>query len=268
VPHGRPRTLIRAPEGFSILTADYRTLEFGVAAWLYDEASMLEAYLTGDPHTATATWLLGRPPQPGTAERKAYGKVPNYGLSFQMSPSGFYEYGLDQGLTWAEEVARRIYDLWHARYSGVRPAWARITAQQRGQGFLVSPSGRRRRWKTVTKYAERQATNFIIQATATEICHAAAILTMTQSPIPALGGQLLLTGHDSLLLMVPQDNVVAAARCLGTVMTIEAKRYFSEQFHCEVPIPFGVEIGAGPSWGEAQPIDTQPAGVAAGGDGV
>jgi DNA polymerase-1 len=235
---------------------------------LYEEANMLEAYLTGDPHSATATDLLGRPSEPATDERKAYGKVPNYGLTFQMSPYKFYEYGLDQGLSWAEEVAKRIYDLWHERYSGVRPAWARIVAQQRAQGYLVSPSGRRRRWKTVTKYAERQATNFIIQATAAEICHAAAIVTMTQSAIPTLGGQLLLTGHDSLLLLVPQDSVVAVARCLKTVMTIDAKAYFAEQLHCKVPIPLGVEIGAGRSWGEAQPIDTQPAGVAAGGDGV
>jgi DNA polymerase I-like protein with 3'-5' exonuclease and polymerase domains len=254
VPHGRARTLIRAPEGSAILVADYRTLEFGVAAWLYDEPRMLEAYLTGDPHTATATWLLGRAPLPATDERKTYGKTPNYGLSFQMSPSGFYEYGLGQGLSWTEEVAQRIYDLWHARYPGVRAAWARIAVQQRAQGFLVSPSGRRRRWKTITRYAERQGSNFIVQSTAAELCHAAAILAMTQSEIPALGGQLLLTGHDSLLLLVPHGSIVAAARCLETVMTVDAKRYFAEQFHCEVPIPLQVEIAAGPSWGEARPV--------------
>jgi DNA polymerase-1 len=255
-PHGRPRTLIRAPEGRAILVADYRTLEFGVGAWRYDEPNMLQAYLSGDAHAATAVGLLGRLPEPGTDERKTYGKIPNYGLTFGMSPEKFYEYGLDEGLSWAEDESRDIYNRWHEHYCGVRPAWARIAAEQQARGYLTSLSGRRRRWRRITRYAQRQGVNFLVQSTAAEIAHAAVILAMTRSAIPDLGGRLLLTSHDSLLLEVPQDNVIAVARCLEVVMTIDAKNYFAEQFQCEVPIPLSVEIAAGPSWGEAEPVVT------------
>jgi DNA polymerase I-like protein with 3'-5' exonuclease and polymerase domains len=91
-----------------------------------------------------------------------------------------------------------------------------------------------------------------VQATAAELCHCAAILAMTQSAIPELGAELVLSVHDSLMFVVPDSTVGAVARILRLVMTDEARAYFAEQFRREVPIALKVELAAGPSWGEAQ----------------
>jgi DNA polymerase-1 len=256
VPHGEARSLFRAPAGFAILVADYKTLEFGVAAWLYDEATMWATYHNGDAHTITATQLLGRPPIPGTGERLEFGKTPNFALLYQQGPQGFYDYGLDvMGLAWTKKRAAEVHAGWHRLYSGVRPAWGRIAARQHAQMCLVSPSGRTRRWAAITRKAERQGTNFIVQATAAELCHCAAVLTMTQSEIPSLGAELVLSVHDGLMFVVPESRVGTVARILQSVMTDQTKAYFAEQFRCAVPIALKVELSAGPSWGEAQPLE-------------
>jgi DNA polymerase I-like protein with 3'-5' exonuclease and polymerase domains len=199
--------------------------------------------------------LLGRPPVPGTDERLKFGKTPNFALLYQQSLTGFFNYGLDvMGLAWAEEEAAEVHAGWHRLYSGVRPAWARISTRQRAQMCLVSPSGRTRRWSAITRKAERQGTNFLVQSTAAELCHCAAILAMTQSEIPALGAELVLSVHDSLMFVVPESRVASVARILRSVMTDQAKAYFGEQFRCEVPLALKVELQAGPSWGDAQPL--------------
>jgi DNA polymerase I-like protein with 3'-5' exonuclease and polymerase domains len=256
VPRGEPRALFRAPAGFVILVADYKTLEFGVAAWLYDEPAMWATYHNGDAHTITATQLLGRPPIPWTHERLEFGKTPNFALLYQQGPKGFYDYGIDEmGLSWTEKRAADVHAGWHRLYSGVRPAWARIGARQHAHMCLVSPSGRTRRWTTITRKAERQGTNFIVQATAAELCHCAAILAMTQSEIPALGAELVLSVHDSLMFVLPESSLGAVARILQSVMIDQAKAYFAEQFRYPVPITLKVELSAGPSWGDAQPLE-------------
>jgi DNA polymerase I-like protein with 3'-5' exonuclease and polymerase domains len=73
--------------------------------------------------------------------------------------------------------------------------------------------------------------------------------------MPLFGAQLILTVHDSLMFLVPESSVIPAAQVLRSVMTEGAKAYFAEQFRCEVPIALKVELAAGPSWGDAQPLD-------------
>jgi DNA polymerase I-like protein with 3'-5' exonuclease and polymerase domains len=256
VPRGTDvRALFRAPEGFAILVADYAAFEFGIAAWLYHEPRMLAAYLSGDPHTMTATDLLGRPPAPGTNERNLRGKAPNLQLLYGQGPSGFYRHGREKlGFTWTLREATEIHTRWHGVYTGVRPAQARLAAQQRAQGYLVSPSGRIRRWARIDGSAELAGANFIVQATAAELCHAAAILAARSADIASLSAQLILTVHDSLMFVLPASNVVPAAQSLTPIMADGTPAFFAEQFGVEVPFSLKVEVKAGPSWGEAEPV--------------
>jgi DNA polymerase-1 len=258
VPRGADvRSLFMAPEGFRILAADYKAFEFGVAAWLYEEPTMFAAYTQGDPHIYTATGLLGRAPHPATGERNDYGKTPNFSLLYGQSPKGFYYYVREKlGLSWTEDHAAAVHAGWHRLYPGVQAAWARIVAHQRAQHFLVSLSGRRRRWTYVNRAAERAGTNFLVQATAAELCHCAAILAMAESAMPSLGAELILTLHDGLVFLVPDGSIAAAARLMQTIMTEAAPAAFAEQFQCEIPLQLKAEITGGRSWGEAAPIES------------
>jgi DNA polymerase-1 len=256
IAHGSARTLFRAPAGFMILQADFSAFEFGIAAWLYQEANMLQAYLTGDPHTLTASDLLGRPPQAGTDERIAWGKAPNLQLLYGQGPSGFYRSGREKwGLTWTLSKATEVHTYWHRRYADVRPAQARIAAQQRAQGYLLSPSGRIRRWARIDDEAERAGANFVVQSSAAELNHAAAILAARSPELAALGAQLVLTVHDSVMFVLPEDAVTPAARLLRPIMADGARAYCAEHLGFAVPFSLAVELKAGASWGEVQPVD-------------
>jgi DNA polymerase I-like protein with 3'-5' exonuclease and polymerase domains len=191
----------------------------------------------------------------GTDERLRCGKTPNFALLYQQSPAGFYRYGLEQmGVRWTEDEAAAVHAQWHDLYPGVRRAWNRIVIRQHRERSLTSPSGRTRRWAILNRRAERQGTNFLVQATAAELCHCAAIVAMTQSEIPALGCELILTVHDSLIFLVPASALTPVAQLVYTAMTSGAKTYFTEQFGCSVPLALRVDIAAGPSWGDATPV--------------
>jgi hypothetical protein len=56
------------------------------------------------------------------------------------------------------------------------------------------------------------------------------------------------------MFLLPKASVMLVAHLLGPIMADGARRYFAEHFGVEVPFPLKVEIKAGLSWGEVQPI--------------
>jgi len=251
------RSLIIAPSDYVIMSADYKTIELGVGAWIFNEPTMLAAYNAGeDLHILTATNLLGRPPA-NKDERKKYGKTPNFGLLYQQRERGFQEYAAKHGvdMTLAEASAMRA--AWHSMYPGIREGWRTIGLEmKKNGGTMTSPSGGQRRLpeflsgnQMLVNEAWRVGCNFPVQRTAAEFTHIAAILGA-----PALRSMfdawLILHVHDSLVFEVPRGRALAAAKYLRHVMEADVPAYFEWRFGTHIPIPIRVDIGIGPSWGQ------------------
>ena len=255
------RELIIAPDDYLLLSADYKTLEIGVAAWQYDDKALRAAYLTGDPHTVTATRLLGRAPA-DKVERKKFGKTPNFGLLYQQGDIGFMEYAAKSGLEMTLDEASYVRAMWHQLYPGVRAGWKRIGhLMQANGGVLETASGRKRRLpeflsgsRALVNEAWRQGCNTMVQTPAAEFTHIAAIIAA-----PALaelyGAYLILHVHDSLTFEVPKAHIALAAGFLKRVMEEEVPKYFEQHFGTPVGIPLFAEVEAGPNWGTLAPID-------------
>jgi DNA polymerase-1 len=254
------RSLIWSPNpGWVLLSADYKTIEIGTAAWIFDEPTMLAAYINDDVHTLTATRLLGRPPV-DKDERKKYGKTPNFGLLYQQGDEGFRDYAMKKGVDMTLDEARLMRAQWHNLFPGVRAGWRRIGNRLTADGGLLTlPSGRERRlsdfmgnvrWK-INK-AWRDACNTPVQGTAGEFTHIAAILA---PPVLAeYGGRLLLHWHDSLVFVVPQVYLDRCAALLADVMRTKVPSYFEEHFGTRLPIPLFVDVAAGPDLGHLAEI--------------
>lgn len=249
------RSLIWSPDpDYVLLSADYKTIEIGVAAWIFDEPTMLHAYTHDDVHTLTATKLLGRPPV-NKDERKKYGKTPNFGLLYQQGDEGFRDYAMKKGVDLTLDEARLMRAQWHNLYPGVRAGWRRIGNQLKADGGLLTlPSGRERRlpdfmggvrWK-VNK-AWRDACNTPVQGTAGEFTHIAAILAPPK--LAEYGARLLLHWHDSLVFLVPRQYLAHCATLLAEIMQTDVPHYFEEHFGTPIPIPLFVDMGAGPDLG-------------------
>lgn len=259
--YSRIRALIRSPHAERcILAADYRTIELGVAAWLFEEPKMLAAYVEQilhggeDLHTKTATALLGRPPR-DKLERKKYGKTPNFGLLYQQGVEGFMEYAAKQGVKYTLEQSADVHGAWHALYPGIREGWAKYGMMLHQYGYVEMPSGRRRRLpeyhsanSRLRARAWREGCNAPVQGTAGEFTHIAAILS--QEPmLLKFDAQLILHVHDSLVFDVPIVTVGDAGPMLKRIMEQDVPAYFEGHFG-PVGIPLGAEISTGPSWGE------------------
>jgi len=122
-------------------------------------------------------------------------------------------------------------------------------------GTVETFAGRRRRFDTrgMTNFmkakAERQAVNFKIQSTSSEIVM--DVLCSIDSEICALGGRQLITVHDSLVMEIPKKNVHLIP---DLVEEYGVKRVARD--YPWLPVPFSWDVDAGPSYGELQNIDS------------
>lgn len=106
---------------------------------------------------------------------------------------------------------------WYARNKDVY-AWQRsIEYILNTTGFIKLPSGRKRRFPLVVNPKQvRQAINAPIQGTLSDYTMSSAVEMMPQ--VRALGGRLLLTTHDEILLHVPRSHEKEIATYAKQVM--------------------------------------------------
>lgn len=134
-------------------------------------------------------------------------------------------------------------------------------------GYVETHTGRRRRFPLVSRSrhrsrAQRQACNFKVQSTSSDIV-ISQLIEIAEAiasdktwpewgihrPLHTYGVRLLLTVHDSIGLQWPKE----LAHSLTPWLTYYAERRVREKFPW-LPVPFKVDIEAGPSYGELKPM--------------
>lgn len=135
------------------------------------------------------------------------------------------------------------------------PAYIRLTKRQVHQvGIVETFIGRRRRFSTagMTSFmrakAERQAVNFKIQSTSSDIVM--DVLCSLDPVIRKLGGRQLITVHDSLVMEVPKDKV---EQVRDVIYEYGVDRV--AQNYPWLPVPFSWDVEVGPSYGELQDVE-------------
>lgn len=91
----RIRSLVRAPEGFSITETDYSQIELRAAAHLSGDAGLIEVFVKGqDLHAITAHKVLGAPKDKDLQDKSKHrlpAKAANFGYWMGLSPKGLTE---------------------------------------------------------------------------------------------------------------------------------------------------------------------------------
>lgn len=122
-------------------------------------------------------------------------------------------------------------------------------------GTVETFIGRRRRFDTrgMTNFmkakAERQAVNFKIQSTSSDIVM--DVLCSIDDAVRELGGRQLITVHDSLVMEIPKKNVSQIPDLIEEYGVKNVARDYPW-----LPVPFSWDVEAGPSYGELQSVES------------
>lgn len=152
------------------------------------------------------------------------------------------------------EQAQAIIDVLFRMFPTIPKYIAQTKDQVQHLGMVETFLGRRRRFdlKGMTGYlrakAERQAVNFKIQSTSSDIV--LGVLCATDNPLRDLGARLLITVHDSLVFELPKQYV---SQMPDFIHEYGVKRVAQE--YPWLPVPFSWDIEVGPSYGELQGVD-------------
>jgi len=245
----RIREAFIAPEGKTLLSADYSQIELRVLAHLSGDSSLLEAFQQGeDIHDRTARQVFStRAESAGTEgaepvepELRRRAKVINFGIIYGMSAYGLSkELGIHPG-----EASGMIEDYFNV-YSGVKEYIDNCLLKAREDGFVTTMMGRRRNLSelgssnpNVRQMGERMAVNTPIQGTAADLIKMAMINVQEILDRELPDTRMLLQVHDELVFEVPENDVERAKVMISESMMSVA----------ELDVPLIVDVGVGRNW--------------------
>ena len=230
------------------VSADYSQLELRVAAVISHDEDMQEVFRSGrDIHTEVASMIFKKDPDKVTKAERVMAKHVDFGIIYGRSAQSLVEgaeleYKDPDAEWWSIDEA----ELFLYRFLNGFPKlklWIEETkAFALKHQYVESPLGRRRRWPFIApgtgNSVGREAANFPIQGTASDICLDAMIKLHDQLP---KGAFVLFPIHDSINFEVRKEILDDVLYQIYQTMTSSTL--------LKTDVPFDVEIEVGDRWG-------------------
>ncbi len=240
----RIRDAFIAPEGYTMVAADYSQIELRIMAHLSNDAGLLTAFANGiDVHTATAAEVFGVTIENVEPNMRRSAKAINFGLIYGMSA-----FGLAKQLGIGRGQAQEYVDLYFERYPGVKSYMDNTRADAADIGYVETIFGRRLYLPDINaknaprrQHAERTAINAPMQGTAADIIKKAMIKVAAWLATGEFDAKMIMQVHDELVLEVKTEQLEAFKAKLKEIMEDAA----------ELAVPLIVEVDSGKNWGEA-----------------
>lgn len=232
-----------APEGHTLLAADYSQIELRVMAHLSKDAGLIDAFKHDlDIHAATASEVFNMPLDKVTPDARRKAKAINFGLIYGMSA-----FGLAKQLGVPREDADAYIKRYFERYPGVKAYMEETRKLAHEQGYVETLCKRRLYLPEINasnklrqKAAERTAINAPMQGTAADIIKQAMItIHAALKTKPEI--KLIMQVHDELVFEVPDEQIESATKMVRQHM--EAAMALS--------VPLKVSVGLGKNWDAA-----------------
>ena len=234
-----------APDGYSIISADYSQIELRLIAHIAEDAGLLKAFNAGyDIHRATAAEILGKPIDEISDQERSRAKATNFGLMYGMGA-----FGLKKQTNMSMEEAKHYIDRFFERYPNVRDYMESVKKEAHKYGYVKTIEGRE---ITVTninsslpmsqRAAERAAVNAPMQGSAADIIKLAMnriqewIETLPENTV-----RMTIQVHDELVFEVKNEFIEEA--------TINIKNIMENVVKLKVPLTVGISAAA--NWGSA-----------------
>ncbi|MBL4638057.1 MAG: DNA polymerase I [Proteobacteria bacterium] len=233
-----------APDGYTLLAADYSQIELRIMAHLSQDPGLLKAFAAGeDIHRHTAAEIFGVELEQVSNDQRRSAKAINFGLIYGMSA-----HGLSKQLGIERHQAADYMTTYFDRYPGVKSYMNDTRDLAKLDGYVETLFGRRLHLPEINssngmrrQYAERTAINAPMQGTAADIIKQAMIdihawLIESNSEI-----RMIMQVHDELVFEVPTGQIEAAKTKIENYMMQAAK----------LDVPLEVGLGTGDNWQQA-----------------
>ncbi len=238
------RKMFIAPQGMTLVDADYSQIELRLLAHISGDEHMKEAFLSGeDIHRATAAQVFGIPLSEVTPMLRSRAKAVNFGIVYGISA-----WSLAQDIGVFPYEAKEYMDAYLENYSGVRRYMKDIVEKAKADGYVSTVYKRRRELPELgssnfntRSFGERVALNMPIQGTAADIIKLAMVHVYDRLKAEGLQSRLILQVHDELICECPEDEAERVALILKEEMENVA----------QLAVPLTVEASMGHSWAEA-----------------
>jgi DNA polymerase-1 len=237
-----------APQGKSLISADYSQIELRVVAHVADVPQLKKAFAEGqDIHAMTASEMFGVPLAGMDPMVRRRAKAINFGIIYGISA-----FGLANQLGIGREEAGEYIRTYFRRFPGIRDYMEATRQQARAQGYVETIFGRRMHFPRISSpnpseraFLERAAINAPIQGAAADIIRRAMIRlpdALAQAGLPA---RMLLQVHDELILECPAADAEATMEVVRRVMVT------APEPAVRLSVPLQVDARAAPNWDEA-----------------
>lgn len=215
------RGLFVAPDGHSLVVADYGQIELVVLAHYVGKGAMFEGFHKGiDPHTMTAALVLGKNPEDVTGlERQHFGKSINFAVVYGAGASkvaAMANTDVKTAKAILAEHERQFPEIYKFKNDVIN------TCRTRKPPHVRTLYGRKRRLPTIHSrddglrmYAERQAVNSLIQGSAADIIKVAMVDLNKKLPEDM---KLILSVHDEIVTTVPTERAELAVDIVRSAM--------------------------------------------------
>jgi len=202
------RSLFVAPEGHTLLVADYDQIELRVMAMFSQDKELLNVFNNNiDIHTGAAALLFKKSIEDVTSEERQIGKGVNFLTAYG---GGAGKLARTTGIPF--EQAQEMIQEYYRQFSGLTDWKQQVVAEGRKYGYVTTLSGRRRRLPDLTSSdsearsrAERQAVNAVVQGSAADLCKQAMI--NIDQDLSNTNLKMLVQVHDELVVAVPYEEL-------------------------------------------------------------
>ncbi len=244
-PEGRKiRQAFIAPDGYTMVAADYSQIELRIMAHLSGDKGLLDAFAKGqDIHKTTAAEVFSVPIDEVDNDQRRAAKAINFGLIYGMSA-----FGLAKQIGVGRSEAQEYVELYFSRYPGVKTFMDKTREQARQQGYVETVYHRRLYLPEINarnaarrQYAERTAINAPMQGTAADIIKLAMINIDDWLQSSAFDAKMIMQVHDELVFEVATDELDIFVKEVNIRMSTNDR----------LSVPLEVDIGTGNNWDEA-----------------
>jgi len=240
----RVREAFIAPEGYSIVSADYSQIELRIMAHISEDPGLLRAFQEGqDVHRATASEVFGIALDEVSSEQRRYAKTINFGLIYGMGA-----FGLAAALGIDQKAAKDYIERYFTRFAGVKRYMDETKAGAAERGYVETLFGRRIYLPEIRggngqrrAGAERQAINAPMQGTAADLIKLAMLAVQAELDRAGKQSRIVMQVHDELVFEVPEAEL--------DWMRTEVPRLMAGV--AELKVPLLAEVGVGANWEEA-----------------
>lgn len=167
-------------EDKNLITADFPQIELRLAGVIWNEPKFIEAFRQGlDLHKLTASVLFDKNIEEVSKEERQIGKSANFGLIYGISPRGFAEHCITNGINITEEQAHEIVKKWKKYYTKIAEQHQVAYERFKYNEYVDNETWLNRPYRA---YKPQDLLNYQIQGSGAELFKKAIILLKQEEP--------------------------------------------------------------------------------------